>query len=240
MLLSAVLRSKRWTTILKDITNVLLPRVCFGCTTPLLARESTLCTVCRHDLPLTHHNFSEENVVDRIFYGRVPIHKAAAFVFFTKQGIVQNLLHALKYKNQEQIGVFFGAWCAAVLEKDQGLQDIDMVVPIPLHPKKQKRRGYNQVTLFARSIAEMLGVECREDILQRVVHTKTQTQKDRHKRWENIKAAFQCPSKILLKDKHVLLVDDVITTGATIEACARVLLQQGTPRVSVLSIAVAL
>lgn len=229
---------KTWIAILNDISNTLLPRSCVGCTMPLSRGEHTLCTVCRHELPLTHYNFSEENAVDHIFYGRVPLHKAASFVFFAKSGIVQSLLHGLKYKNQEHIGSFLGAWCGAVLEKDKGLQDVDGVIPVPLHPKKQRQRGYNQVALFAQKIATSLHAEYREDLLLRTVHTKTQTKKDRQRRWENTKTAFQCNPEASIHFNHVLLVDDVITTGATIESCAQVLLQQRALRVSVLSIAV--
>lgn len=231
---------KKWITLFNNINNVLLPRVCFGCTTPLSRGEDVLCTVCRHELPLTHYNFSEENAVDTIFYGRVPIQKAASFVFFTKRGIVQNLLHGLKYKNQEHIGSFFGAWCGAILENDTGLHTVEVVIPVPLHPKKQKQRGYNQVALFAQKIAEAIHAEYREDVLLRTLYTKTQTRKDRQMRWENTKAAFYLNPKVHLKAHHVLLVDDVITTGATIESCTQTLLHYKNTRVSVLSIAVVL
>ncbi len=237
MLLSKILRPKTWIAICNDISNALLPQLCFGCMKPLLKGEYILCTTCRHELPLTHHNFHEDNAVDRIFYGRVPLQKAAAFLFFTKHNIVQSLLHALKYKNQEQIGDFLGMWCGAILEKDQGLQDVDMVIPVPLHPKKLKKRGYNQVALFAKSIAISLHAEYREDVLLRTINTKTQTKKNRHMRWENTKVAFQHNAKVLMDGKHILLVDDVITTGATLESCTRALLKNHTPKVSVLGIA---
>ncbi|MFD2099936.1 ComF family protein [Flagellimonas iocasae] len=224
--------------ILNEINNILLPQVCFGCNTQLFRGEHILCAVCRHDVPLTDHNFLEENAVDRIFYGRIPIKKAASFVFFSKNGIVKNLLHWLKYKNQEQIGGFFGDWYGSFLEKDKGLSKIDVVVPVPLHRKKLKKRGYNQTALFAQKIASSIGAEYRDDLLLKILNTKTQTKKDRQLRWENSKAAFQLNPKCKTSYGHILLVDDVITTGATIESCAKVLLQLKNVDVSVVSIAV--
>ncbi len=227
---------KKWITLFNNINNVLLPRVCFGCTTPLSRGEDVLCTVCRHEFPLTHYNFSEENAVDTIFYGRVPIQKAASFVFFTKRGIVQNLLHGLKYKNQEHIGSFFGAWCGAILENDIGLHTVEVVIPVPLHPKKEKKRGYNQSYHIALGIAEVMNVAVDKRSLRRVVYKGSQTQLSREKRWENVADNFKVKGASLT-GKHVLLVDDVLTTGATIEACYNALKEVEGIRVSVATLA---
>lgn len=224
--------------ILNDINNILLPLVCFGCNAQLSRGESILCTVCRHELPLTDYNFTDENTVDLIFYGRIPIKKAASFVFFTKNGVVKNLLHHLKYNNHKQIGSFFGDWYGTLLENEEVLQNVDIVVPVPLHQKKIKKRGYNQVALFAKSIAVYINAEYRDDVLIKTINTKTQTKKDRQLRWENTKEVFRLNTSSKLNCKHILLVDDVITTGATIEACAKKLHQIGNIDISVLSIAV--
>lgn len=229
---------KRLAKIINEINNILLPRVCFGCNAQLFRGESILCAVCRHEMPLTDHNFLEENTVDRIFYGRIAIKKSASFVFFSKNGIVKNLLHSLKYKNQEEIGGFFGDWCSSHLKQDKNLGNIDVVIPVPLHPKKLKKRGYNQVALFAQKIAEAIDAEYRDDVLLKTLNTKTQTKKDRQLRWENSKEAFEINPLAKLGLGHVLLVDDVITTGATIESCAKVLLKTKPNDISVLSIAV--
>jgi len=229
---------KRLAKIINEINNILLPQVCFGCNAQLFRGESILCAVCRHEMPLTDHNFLDENTVDRIFYGRIAIKKAASFVFFTKNGIVKNLLHSLKYKNQEQIGGFFGDWYGAHLKKEMGLGKIDVVIPVPLHPKKLKKRGYNQVALFAQKIAEAIGAEYRDDLLLKTLNTKTQTKKDRLLRWENSKEAFVVNPMAKVHFGHVLLVDDVITTGATIESCAKALLLLKPKDISVLSMAV--
>ncbi len=212
--------------------------VCFGCNVRLSRVENLLCTVCRHDMPLTEYNFTDENAVDRIFYGRIPLKKGASFVFFSKNGIVKNLLHQLKYKNQEEVGRFFGDWYGSLLKRDQGLQDVDVVVPVPLHPKKEKKRGYNQVLLFAQRLAHHLKVDLNTELLVKVSNTKTQTKKDRQLRWLGTKEAFEVNSSTSIPYRHILLVDDVITTGATLEACANQLLQIGNITISVASIAV--
>ncbi|WP_435623785.1 ComF family protein [Flagellimonas sp.] len=230
--------SKRLAKIINDINNILLPKVCFGCNARLSRGEQVLCTVCRHELPLTDYNFTEENAVDRIFYGRIPIKKASSFLFFTKNGVVKNLLHFLKYKKQEKIGGFFGDWYGSLLKEEKSLQNVDVVVPVPLHPKKEKKRTYNQVSLFAQHIAEHLEADFAPDLLIRKKNTKTQTKKDRQSRWESIQDAFDLVDPKSRGYTHVLLLDDVITTGATVEACARKLTQIPGVEISVASIAV--
>ena len=231
--------SKRLAKILNDINNILLPLVCFGCNARLSRGEHVLCTVCRHEMPLTDYNFTDENAVDRIFYGRIPIKKAASFAFFRKNGVVQNLMHFLKYKKQEEIGAFFGHWYGSLLKQEINLENIDAVVPVPLHPKKLKKRTYNQVSLFAKHIAEHLQVDYAPELLERRKNTKTQTKKDRQLRWENIQNAFHLNTSKNKGYRHILLVDDVITTGATLEACARTLSQLPEIQISVASMAVA-
>ena len=228
---------KRLAKIINEINNILLPRVCFGCNAQLFSGERILCAVCRHDVPLTDHNYLEENAVDRIFYGRIPIKKAASFVFFSKKGVVKNLLHWLKYKNKEEIGSFFGEWCGAHLKENGQLKHIDAVIPVPLHPKKLKKRGYNQVAKFAKTVAEQIGATYCDDWLIKTKNIKTQTKKGRQSRWESSKDAFELNSIKQRNFKHILLVDDVITTGATIESCAQTLRQQENTEVSVLSLA---
>ncbi len=159
-------------------------------------------------------------------------------MFFQKNGIVKNILHHLKYKNQEQIGAFLGEWYGSIVQHESTLKDVDAVVPVPLHVKKQKKRGYNQVALFAEKIAASINARYRDDILVRSINTKTQTKKDRQLRWENTKDVFQLTPKAKESIKHVLLVDDVITTGATLEACAQTLSKMGPIKISVLSMAV--
>lgn len=208
--------------IINDINNILLPKLCFGCNALLYRGEEHICTVCRNQLPLTEYSFNAENQVDRIFYGRINISKASAFLFFTDHGIVKNMIHYLKYKNQEQIGFFLGQWYGQIIRNNNYLE-IDYVIPVPLHPKKQRKRGYNQVSLFAKTVAEHLNAHYLENILIKTANTRTQTKKTRLLRWQNKQALYILTDAEFLKDKKVLLLDDVITTGATMEACATAL-----------------
>lgn len=199
--------------------------VCFGCNAHLSGGELHLCTVCRNHLPLTDYNFNEENSIDRIFYGRIHIEKASSFLFFTENSIVQRLIHHLKYKNQDQIGLFLGDWYGQILKQNQFLNKIDIVIPVPLHKKKLKKRGYNQVHAFAERIAHYLDVEFSSDILLKTANTKTQTTKGRIGRLLDNRTLYALSDASLLKDKNVLLVDDVITSGSTMELCSKALLE---------------
>ena len=199
--------------------------MCFGCNARLYRGENLLCTLCRNQLPLTEYNFNEENAVDRIFYGRIPVEKAASFLFYSEKGVVKNLIHHLKYRNQPQLGTFLGQWWGEQLSENGLGEKIDCVVPVPLHPSKQRRRGYNQVTPFAVCLADKLQVPYLETALVKTANSKTQTRKDRWFRWQSSKELYQLSNPILVEFKRVLLVDDVITTGATLEACSRALLK---------------
>ncbi len=197
--------------------------LCFGCNARLYRGEQILCTFCRNQLPLTDYSFNEENAVDRIFYGRTDIKKASSLLFYTENGIVQNLIHQLKYRNQPQIGSFLGDWYGEIMVENRSLKTVDIVIPVPLHPVKLKRRGYNQVTLFAQKLAEHLGATLETGILLKTANTKTQTRKSRLLRWRQIHDLYVLSNPNLISGKTILLVDDVITTGSTIEACVRAL-----------------
>lgn len=215
----------RFPKIINDINYILLPKVCFGCNTQLYRGEHLLCTVCRNDLPITDYNFLEENPADRIFYGRIPVKKASSFLFFSQNGIVKQLLHHLKYKNQEQIGEFFGDWYGEILKQQGHLKEVDFIIPVPLHGKKLKKRGYNQVDLFGKRLAHHLDVPFLKDILIKTANTKTLTKKSRFNRWQSTKELYVVADMTLLTNKTILLIDDVITTGATIEASGSALLK---------------
>lgn len=211
----------RISNILNDVTNVLLPISCFGCNARLYRGEVILCTSCRHQLPLTEYTFNDENAVDRIFYGRINIKKANSFLFFTDIGIVKNLIHNLKYKNQEGIGGFLGDWHGQILKEQQHLPYIDFVIPVPLHRKRLNQRGYNQVALFAQRLAHHLNSTYADNILIKTANTKTQTKKNRLSRWYDNRSLYEITATQMLVNKNILLVDDVITTGATMEICAQ-------------------
>lgn len=213
--------------IINDLNTVLLPRVCFGCNARLYRGEQVICTPCRDQLPLTEFNFTAENSLDRTFYGRIPIQKASSFLYFHEKSVVQNLLHYLKYKNQPQIGNFLGKWYGLILKEDPDLPKIDLVIPVPLHPKKFKKRGYNQVAGFGRELATHLKTVYREDILKKSTHTQTQTQKSRIFRWQHQSPVFELSMTGIPTGSRILLVDDVVTTGATLEACVKALNEAG-------------
>lgn len=212
------------TKILNDINSVLVPRVCFGCSAHLHRGEEIICTVCRNDLPLTGYSFNDENPVDRMFYGRINIKKASSFLFFSEKSSVQKLIHHLKYKNQDQVSAFLGNWYGQLLKENNAFaQNIDMVVPVPLHPKKLRHRGYNQTEGFAKRLAHHLGAEYVGHILIKTANTKTQTKKGRIGRWQEDIDLYTLRDANYFKNKNILLVDDVITTGATMEICAQTL-----------------
>lgn len=232
-----MLRSKL-TNIINDINSVLVPTVCFGCNAHLIRGEQHICTVCRNHLPLTEYTFNDENAVDRIFYGRISIKKASSFLFFYENGIVQQIIHHLKYKKQEQIGAFLGDWYGQILKKNNHLTFIDMVIPVPLHRKKLKKRGYNQVALFAKIIAHHINAEYASTILVKSTNTQTQTKKSRISRLQHHKELYALSNDSLLENKNILLVDDIITSGATIEICAKTILKAKGVKVYLTSMAV--
>ncbi len=224
--------------IANDINNVLIPRLCFGCNDRLYRGEQLLCTVCRNHLPLTEFDFHKENAVDRIFYGRTEIYSAAALLFYQEKGVVQNLIHALKYKGQIQLGEFLGDWFGELLKQGVPKGTIDLVIPVPLHIKKLRKRGYNQVSEFGRKLAHHFGAEYRDDLLVKTANTRTQTRKNRWYRWLGSRELYLLQDPNALARKHVLLVDDVITTGSTLEACARALQKSSGVTVSIAAMAV--
>ena len=208
-----------------------------GCSGQLGDNEETICTTCRHELPLTNFHFSDSKMFKNRLYGRVQLQDATALVHFAKKGIVQQLIHNLKYRGHEEIGSFFGKWLGAELKEIAAYQDIEAVVPVPLHKRKLRKRGYNQVTLFGKEIATALGVPFYDTVLVKVHNTKTQVFKDRLRRTD-VNAVFKVVDFETLKGKHVLLVDDIITTGATIESCANVLFEIEGLRLSVATMAI--
>ncbi|MCX2718311.1 ComF family protein [Lentiprolixibacter aurantiacus] len=224
--------------IANDINKVLLPTLCFGCMVRLSRGEQMLCTVCRNHLPLTEYDFERENAVDRIFFGRTPIRTAAAMLFYDREGIVKNLIHALKYKGQQQVGEFLGDWFGELLKDCTPEVDFDYVIPVPLHPKKLRKRGYNQVEGFGLKLAFHLQAKYRDDLLIKTANSRTQTKKNRLYRWMGNQALYQLKDPSALENRQLLLVDDVITTGATLEACSEALHKAPDVSVSIAAMAV--
>lgn len=221
---------------IKNITNVIFPKVCSGCHDYLDDPDMAICLHCRHSLSVTQFNVVPENTLARTLYGKCHIENATAMFIFSKEGTVQHLIHNLKYTGQEQVGSVLGSWYGSILQESPLYQNIDIVIPVPLHPRKLRARGYNQVTKFAAEIANALQVPLEENTLIRTRYTKTQTFKNRILR-QYQKEIFGINNKHTVTEKHILLVDDVITTGATIESCVKTLQQMPGIKVSVAAIA---
>ncbi|MBC3539486.1 ComF family protein [Rufibacter sp. H-1] len=221
-----------------DFLALLFPEDCRACAGELALGEEIICSHCRIKLPYTDFHLSPTaNPLHEVFWGRVPLQLAVSFLKFQEKGRVQRLLHQLKYKGQEEVGVVLGRWFGAQLREQKAFQTVDVVVPVPLHPGKLKQRGYNQVEGFAQQLAEALDVPLARKALQKNRFSSTQTTKNRQARWEAMQQLYAIHLPEEIKGRHVLLVDDVITTGATLEACAQLLLRNGASAVSVASIA---
>lgn len=208
-----------------NLLNLFFPKVCLGCQNHLTDNELHICTTCRHQLPLTNFHFEKSNAVHKMMYGRIKLEEATALLHFSKKGIVQQLMHNLKYRGHEVVGEFLGEWLGEALKNSEAYKAVDVVVPVPLHKSRQKQRGYNQVDKFGKALAMALDADFNSSTLIKVSATKTQVFKDRLKRSSAIEANFTISEKEFLKHKHILLVDDIITTGATIEACANALFE---------------
>lgn len=222
--------------------HILFPKICNGCQSILLQTEKVICTTCRHNLPLVCHHRNESQEMKNVFYGKVKVEHATALFKFQKKGITQEILHNLKYRKQKQISSFFGAWLGAELAEYIPYASIDMVIPVPLHKQKLKKRGFNQVEGFGIEIAKALQVPYVDNVLVKISKTDTQVFKQRFKRFQSSEKnnqIFSIQNKNIINKKHILLVDDIITTGATLENCANQLLQDTGAKISMAVIAIA-
>lgn len=223
--------------VLEDFVALFYPRCCFACSEPLMRGEELLCSGCLSQLPRTAYHRWTDNPVKGRLAGRLPLRFAFAFLKFRKGGIVQNLLHELKYNNRPEIGTRIGSLYGKELMDSGFGSSFDLIVPVPLHRSRLRKRGYNQSAKFAEGLSEALKVPWEESISMRLKSTTTQTRKGRASRWENVNTAFSSASKEKVKGKRILLVDDVITTGATLEACGQHLIQNDCHSLSIACIA---
>ncbi|MBU0764203.1 MAG: ComF family protein [Bacteroidetes bacterium] len=223
-------------SIVNDFIGLIYPNICASCGNTLMRNEKVICTICLYELPRTRFHDDPENPVSQTFWGRVKVEGATSFFFFTKGSKFRKLIHKLKYKGQKEIGFELGRHFGAELAQSESFGKSDVLIPVPLHPKREKKRGYNQSEWIARGMAETMKIPVDTVSVYRNIANVTQTTKTRFDRWDNVADIFSVRNAENLKGKHIILVDDVVTTGSTLEACAATILQAGNVRVSIATI----
>ncbi len=224
--------------MLRDFLYLFYPIYCAACNNALYKNERLLCTSCRHNLPLGNFHNVNAKKIEKVFYGRVKIENAASLLVFQKNSLVQNLMHNLKYKGREEIGKELGKWLGEILMQNPDYQYIDAIIPVPLHRKRLRERGYNQVEKFGIEIAKKLNTEYIDSVLKKNSYNTKQSKRSKESRWINTSETFGIQNESLLENKHILLVDDIVTTGATIEACINVLQNIANIKISIATMAI--
>ena len=222
---------------LHNLFSLFYPNTCLCCEENLLDQEELICIECRLDLPFIDNGNFESNLLTQILDGRVKIEKGGSFLFYRPIGKTKKIIHQLKYKDNQKVGMFIGNWFGKQLLDSDNFKDIDVIIPVPLHSKKLKKRGYNQLTKFGKTLSKILKVEYLENELIRTSVTKTQTFKKRIERFNNIDTKFGVQNLTIFNNKHILLIDDVVTTGATLEACCLELLKAKKAKISIITMA---
>lgn len=221
------------TAIKESLIQLFYPHLCAGCGSDALPVTSPLCVKCIYDLPLSGFEKRADNPVEKILAGRIQFQKATAQLYFTKHSSLQHIMHAFKYKGNKDLGHQLGLIMGNQLLTSRRFQDVDALIPLPLHESKKRKRGYNQAEILCNGIAEIMRIPVITEAAIRPDATETQTKKSRTDRWKNMEGKFALGNKNLIENKHVLLVDDVITTGATLEACSQELLRATGVRLSI-------
>ena len=222
---------------LRSLLHLFFPHTCCGCNTELLTEDILFCLYCEAFMPLTRFEYFASNPVEKIFWGRVEIQAAAAHVYFTNGSSIQQSLHLLKYKKRKQVGEYFGIRMGMAIRQSNRFSQCEVIIPLPLFAAREKKRGFNQAKLIAEWISTQLHIPVISDAVIRFKKTETQTNKSRIQRWKNMESTFKIRDQQSIRGKHILLVDDVITTGASLEACALVLQNIEGVRVSICCLA---
>ncbi len=212
-------------SILEDLFGLFYPDLCLICEAHIPSADMLFCFSCQQKLPKTRFYLHAENPFTERFWGRLPLKSGASYLHFSKNGRTQQLIHQLKYNRKKEVGVKIGEDFGLLLKQSPFFQTVDFILPVPLHPAKLRRRGFNQSALFAEGLSKSMEIPYLSDVLIRVLHTQSQTQKTRMARFENVKNAFLVRNPLIIQNKHILLVDDVLTTGATLEACGYKILE---------------
>ncbi|HOG19452.1 MAG TPA: ComF family protein [Salinivirgaceae bacterium] len=225
-------------SIFEDVVNLFYPRLCAGCGNPLIKGEDQICLHCLYSLHRTYFHNERDNVIEQIFWGRVLVKYATTYCFYHKESKLQQMIFKLKYHGQKEIGFVLGYELGNEL-KDSVFNEIDIIVPIPLHIKKERKRGYNQAEWIAQGIGRAMDKPVNTKSVHRTLETSTQTKKSKYERWKNVENIFKVVDPEAIRDKHILLVDDIITTGSTLEACIHTILETEGTVVSVATIGAA-
>ena len=207
-----------------DFLSLIYPNICQVCGKSLFRHEKIVCLKCMHHLPGARFANDRDNPAAQVFWGRVPVKMCITAFLYNKGNAVQKLIQGFKYRGEKQIGVFLGEVLGREFLSRQEVDEIDLIIPVPLHPRKQKKRGFNQSEVIAKGVSRIINAELHSTNLYRKTFSSTQTRKTKYQRWQNVENIFALKNPNSIKGKHILLIDDVITTGATIEACAQCLL----------------
>lgn len=223
---------------LEGLFNLLFPRCCLICGVVLSRNENFLCITCLTGLPRTNYHQETDNEIEKGFWGKFILGRATSYFFYDKDSDYHKIIHELKYHNCPQVGQVMGRCFSKEILSSGFFDDVDLIIPVPLHPKKQKARGYNQSEWIAKGVSEVTGLAIETEIIKRVVDNSSQTRKGVLERWENVDGIFKITNLENIRGKHLLLVDDVLTTGATISSCAASLNKVEGIKISVLTLAV--
>lgn len=224
---------------LSAFLTLFFPRCCVVCGKPLAKGEDCICTLCNMELPRTNYHLRKDNPVEKNFWGKIPLERGTSFFFYRKGSNFRHVLHQLKYGGKKELGAIMGRYMAAELMSANFFEGIDVLVPIPLHKKKQQLRGYNQSEWIAKGISAVTGLPIETNSIVRRKNTETQTHKSILERWDNVDGIFELRRTDCLAGKHILIIDDVLTTGSTTVSCALCLTELEGVRVSILTLAVA-
>ncbi len=225
-------RLRKWAQTWDDFMGLLFPSLCLACSQPITFDETFICLECQATLPETDFHLSKKNPFTERFDGRLPIETAAALFFFTKKSKTQHLIHQIKYEDKREVAFELGRCLGQKLTQQPHFQGIDYIIPVPIHPKKRILRGFNQAEVFADGLSETMHSPVETTVLQKIKMTETQTKMSRLERMRNTEDVFHVTDPSLFSDKNILIVDDVMTSGATLESCANVLLE-ATPNVKI-------
>ncbi len=223
--------------LIRDFVTLIFPDYCLACKNSLVKGEKLICTRCILQMPQTNYHLDEDNPLKARLSNRIPLRYAMAFLKFSKSGKVQSVLHALKYKNEPALGILLGNVYGDRMTAAGLCGQFELILPVPLHKSRKRKRGYNQSAKFAEGLSQKLRIPFSDDLLERTIKTETQTRKSKLSRWQNVTEVFRVRDEKALQNKNILLVDDVITTGATLEACGNFLIQAGCRSLSIACIA---